>query len=231
MSSNNRQPDNIEAVIPLPTALFLLFVVFAGTVAMVLALPAMLPGLLDSFVGTAPKAFWYLARVAGIISYVLIWFSIAMGLLITNKFSRVWPGGPLAVELHQFASLVGLAFALFHGIVLLGDQYVNFTALQLVIPFATASYRPFWVGLGQLAFYLMIPVTFSFYLRKRIGYNLWRVLHYGSFAIYALTTIHGLLSGTDTANPFILGMYAATGAAVFFLTIYRTLNMVQQSHA
>ncbi len=231
MSVNNRQPDNVEAVVPLGTALFLLFIVFASTVTMVIALPAMLPGLLDSFFGPAPKAFWYLARVAGLISYVLIWFSIVMGLLITNKFARAWPGGPLAVELHQFTSLLGLAFGLFHGVVLMGDQYINFTPLQLLIPFASANYRPFWVGLGQMAFYLMIPVTFSFYLRKRIGYNAWRAIHFGSFAIYALTTVHGLLSGTDTTNPFILGMYAATGAAVFFLTIYRTLNMVQQAHA
>ncbi len=202
-----------------------MFAVLAGTLTVVVGLPVMLPGLIDSLFGPAPKAFWYLARVSGIISYILIWFSVVMGLLVTNKFARVWPGGPLAVELHQFTSLLGLAFALFHGIVLLGDQYINFTPLQLLIPFGSVNYRPFWVGLGQLAFFLMIPVTFSFYLRKRIGYNLWRSLHYGSFIIYAFTTVHGMLSGTDTTNPAILGMYAASGVAVFFLTLYRVLTM------
>ncbi len=231
MSLDNRQLDNVDAVIPLPTALFILFSVFAGAVALVVAMPALLPGLIDSVLGPAPKVFWYLARVSAIIGYVLLWFSIAMGLLITNKFSRMWPGGPLAVDLHQFTALLGLAFGLFHGVVLLGDQYINFTPLQLLIPFASSNYRPLWVGMGQLAFYLMIPLTFSFYVRKRIGYNMWRALHFASFATYALTTVHGLLSGTDTTNPMILGMYAATGLTVFFLTIYRALSMTQQAHA
>ncbi len=227
----DQQSDTVEAVVPLSTALFILFTVFAGTLAIVVAVPFMLPGLIDSIIGPAPKVFWYLARVAAIISYVLIWFSVVMGLLVTNKFARVWPGGPLAVYLHQFTALVGFAFAMFHGLVLLGDQYINFSPLQLLIPFASANYRPAWVGLGQMAFYLMIPVTFSFYMRKRIGYNVWRSLHFGSFIVYALTTVHGLLSGTDSTSPFMLGLYAATGAVVFFLTVYRSLTMMQTAHA
>ncbi len=231
MSIDRQQFENTEAVVPLPTALLILLAVLAGSLAAVFVLPAALPGLVNSVAGPQPKVFWYLARVAGLVSYMLIWFSIALGLLVTNKFARVWPGGPLAVDLHQFTALLGLLFGLFHGIVLLGDQYVNFTPLQLLIPFSTASYRPSWVGLGQIAFYLMIPVTFSFYVRKRIGYNAWRSLHFASFAIYALTTVHGLLSGTDSTNPVVLGMYAATGASVFFLTIYRMLTMAQPAHA
>ncbi len=228
--SLNQQSDNVEAVIPLPMALFILGTVFVGTLTVVVALPFMLPGLVDSIVGPAPKVFWYLARVAGIISFILLWFSVVMGLLVTNKFARMWPGGPLAVDLHQFTALVGFAFALFHGIVLLGDQFINYTPLQLLVPFASVNYRPFWVGLGQMAFYLMIPVTFSFYIRKHIGYNLWRSVHFGSFIVYALITVHGLLSGTDTTNPYMLGMYALTGAVVFFLTVYRSLTMAQLAH-
>jgi hypothetical protein len=57
----------------------------------------------------------------------------------------------------------GLALTLLHAAVLLGDEYLNYTATQLLLPFGSTPYRPLWVGLGQAAFYVLIPVTASFY--------------------------------------------------------------------
>jgi hypothetical protein len=54
------------------------------------------------------------------------------------------------VDLHQFSGLLGLAFAIFHGAILLGDRYMGYTPLQLLLPFASLDYRPLAVGLGQV---------------------------------------------------------------------------------
>jgi predicted ferric reductase len=140
--------------------------------------------------------------------------------------ARVWPGGPTAFDLHQFTSLLGLAFALFHGIILLGDQYINYTPLQLLVPFGSINYQQFWVGFGQLAFYALIPITFSFYVRRQISSGVWRAIHYGSFIAFSMITLHALLAGSDTTNWMMLGIYATTGAAVIFLTVYRMLGLV-----
>jgi predicted ferric reductase len=225
LSSDHPEFDSTEPTIPLSAALLALLATAAGTIGAILALESWLPALNQSLTGSSPQAFWDLARAGGIVGYVLLWLSIVLGLIVTNKMARIWPGGPTAVDLHQFTALLGFAFALFHGLVLLGDQFVKYTLLQLAIPFASASYQPFWVGLGQVAFYLMIPVAFSFYFRKRIGFNLWRSIHYGSFVVYALVTVHALLAGSDSTNPAILALYAATGAVVFFLTIYRVMSL------
>ena len=229
--SNRDVFDSTEPVIPLPVALMTLFAVAVGTASAAFALTSWLPGLSQSLGGTNPTAFWYLARSGGIVAYVLLWMSIAFGLIITNKFARVWPGGPTAMDLHQFTALLGFAFAIFHGLILMGDQYIKYSLFQILIPFASVNYQPIWVGLGQIAFYLMVPVTFSFYFRKRLGYAMWRSIHFGSFAVYSLITVHGLLAGSDSTNPAMLALYAVTGAFVYFFTLYRIFTMRHASPA
>ncbi len=223
-ATNEKELNSIEPEIPLGIALLLLFGVAAGTIVLLLALQTWWPGLEQSLLGPQPKAYWDLARTSGMVAYLLIWLSVALGLIITDRFARLWPGGPVAFDLHQFASLLGLAFAVFHGLILLGDHYIGYTLLQILIPFATSA-QPFWVGLGQLAFYALIPITFSFYFRRQIGTGLWRAIHYGSFITFGLITVHGLLSGSDTTNPAVLGLYALTGLSVLFLTLYRIGSM------
>ena len=174
-----------------------------------------------SLTGPAPTAYWYLSRGAAIVAYLLIWLSVAFGLMVTNKLGRKWPGGLATVDLHQFTSLLGLAFAAFHGLILLGGQYIGYSLAQVLVPFASADYRPLWVGLGQIGMYAAMLVSFSFYVRQYIGHRAWRTLHYSTFAVYVMVTLHGLMSGTDSANLAVRGMYALTAASVVALTWYR----------
>jgi predicted ferric reductase len=164
---------------------------------------------------------WYLSRASAFVSYILMWWSMVLGLSITNRLARVWPGGPTANDLHEHASLLGLVFGALHGLVLLGDQYIGYNLTQILIPFASVSYLPLWVGLGQVAMYLMIVVTFSFYVRRWIGARTWRVLHYLSFLLFALALAHGVLSGTDSSTPWVVGMYLGSAVSVLGMTIYR----------
>jgi predicted ferric reductase len=166
---------------------------------------------------------WYLSRASAFVAYLLLWLSMVLGLTMTNRLARVWPGGPTAGALHEQTSLLGLGFGVLHALVLLGDQYSNYTLAQLLVPFAAGSYRPLWVGLGQVGLYMMALVTFSFYVRRWIGARTWRVLHYLSFALFAIVLAHGLFSGTDSGSLWAVAMYLGTGLSVIALTIYRVL--------
>jgi predicted ferric reductase len=135
--------------------------------------------------------------------------------------ARAWPGGPTVSDLHEYASILGLVFAVIHALSLLGDHYIGYSLAQLLVPFASTAYRPFWVGLGQLAFYLMIPVTFTFYVRRWIGGRAWRMIHYLSFGLFALALAHGVLSGSDSGASWVQWAYAASGLSLVALTIYR----------
>jgi predicted ferric reductase len=225
--SNHDELDSMEPKIPLGIALLILVGAAVGTLALISALQAWLPAISQSLSGSTPQAYWDLARSSGIVAYLLMWLSVAFGLIITNRMARVWPGGPTAFDLHQFTSLLGLAFAVFHGLILLGDQYIQYTPLQILIPFAGVNYKPFWVGLGQVAFYVLIPITFSYYARRQISAGVWRAIHYGSFIAFSMVTVHGLLAGSDTTSWLMLGLYVMTGASVVFLTLYRMVTLVR----
>jgi predicted ferric reductase len=190
-------------------------------------LPAWLPGLSESLLGAEPKAYWYLSRTSGVVAYLLVWVSVALGVAIKNKMVQAWPGGPTAVDLHQFASLFALAVSVFHALILLGDRYANYTPAQIVTPFAITNPPALWSVLGQIGFYLMLPVAFSFYARRFIGFKLWRLIHYASFVIYILVTAHGLFAGTDTSSPAMLGLYGLTVLSTYFLIVHRILVSVR----
>ncbi len=215
--------DNLPPPMPLPTLIVMLLAVALGAFAAAVVLPNWLPGLSQSLLGTQPKAYWYLSRASALLAYALLWLSMASGLFITNKLARVWPGGPTAFDLHQFTSLLGLAFALFHALILMGDKYINYSLAQVLIPFNSTGYKLVWVGLGQVGFYLLAMVGLSFYIRKHLGHRSWRLIHYLSFLMYALALAHGIFAGTDTRVAGVRLFYWAAGASLLFLFVYRIL--------
>lgn len=227
MSNADRSIDGFETFPPTMaprTVLLLLSASLAGVLAAVVVLPYWLPGLSGSLIGPNAHGYWYLARASAWVAFALLWLSLVMGLLITNRLARIWPGGPTALDLHQHVSLLSLAFALFHALILLGDRYIGYTLATVLVPFASRDYRPIGVGLGQLAFYLLAVVGLSFYVRRRIGHRAWRVLHYLSFGVFVLAIGHGLLSGTDRGAPWARAIYWAGGGSVLFLTWVRVLG-------
>ena len=218
--------DITEAASPVfspPNVMVIILVTLAGVLFVINLLPLWLPGLFLSTTGSEPKIFWYLSRGSAIAAYWILWLAMAMGIVITNKMAQVWPGIPPAYEIHQYTSLLGMAFSLFHALILMGDQYIKYTLGQVFIPFASESYRPFWVGIGQLAFYAWALVNASFYVRKRIGKNAWRLIHFASYAAFLAVMVHGLYSGTDTAAPWMQSIYWFSGASLLLLTVYRVL--------
>jgi predicted ferric reductase len=210
---------------------FLLLVALAmilGFSAAILLLPTWLPNMAISLAGDSPKVYWYLSRATAFVSLSVLWISMALGLGLTNKVARLWPGAPAAFAIHEYVSLLGLVFALFHALVLLGDRYINFTIAQIFMPFSTVDYRPVWVGIGQIGFYLWILVALSFYIRRIIGQKTWRVLHYLSFAMYLMGLFHGLFSGTDSTANWAGWYYWISGGSLIFLSVYRIVNTITE---
>jgi hypothetical protein len=144
-----------------------------------------------------------------------------VGLLITSKTARVWPGSPTAFDLHEYTSLLGMAFALLHAFLLLGDRYIGYQALEVVLPFASLNYKPVAVALGQLGLYPGSWSTPLSTVRKQIGQRTWRAIHGISFVGFAFALLHGITAGTDTTAPLMILFYWLTGASVVLLSLYR----------
>ena len=224
---NPKQPvdsESYESSVNIQFFLLVMLAMIVGLIAATLLLPTWLPNMANSLAGDNPKVFWYLSRSTAFVALSILWLSMALGLGITNKMARLWPGAPAAFAIHEYVSLLGLAFAIFHALVLLGDHYINFTVAQIFMPFATVGYRPLWVGVGQIGFYVWLIVALSFYVRSKIGQKTWRVLHYLSFAMYMMGLFHGLFSGTDSTTTWAQWYYWISGGSLLFLLIHRIVN-------
>ncbi|NOH01003.1 MAG: hypothetical protein HND47_03000 [Chloroflexi bacterium] len=215
-----------ESSVTLQSFLLFLLASVSGLLVAVLLLPFVLPNMAFSLGGESPKAYWYLSRATAFVSLSLLWLSMALGLGITNKMARLWPGMPATFAIHEYVSLLGLAFALFHALVLLGDRYINFTFVQLLVPFSATDYRPFWVGVGQVGFYVWLIVALSFYVRPAIGQKSWRFLHYLSFGMYLIGILHAIFSGSDTGADWAQNYYWFSAGSLIFLFFVRIVGVV-----
>jgi len=168
------------------------------------------------------KAYWYMARAGGVLSYVLLWLATCWGIMMSSKFIKGVVDVPVAYALHEYLPILGVVFAALHAAVLLGDSYIAFKPWQLLVPFAS-PYKPFWTGLGVLAFYLSVALILSFYVRKRIGQKTWRALHYTSYLAFLIALLHGVMAGSDSGATAMRLLYLVSGGLSVFLLLYRLL--------
>ena len=179
--------------------------------------------LLAGLLGITEKTAWHLSRSAGTVAFLLLAGSTAWGLIQSSKIVKeIVPAG-LSYGMHNILSWLALIFTGFHALVLLLDNFYTYTLPDLIVPFI-GPYKPFWVGLGIISLYLMVIVIVSSRYLKQIGQKRWRALHYLSFALYVLATVHGLAAGTDSSKLSMQLMYLGSGLLILFLTIYRFLT-------
>jgi sulfoxide reductase heme-binding subunit YedZ len=179
--------------------------------------------LLKALLGISARTPWHLSRSAGTVAYLLLLGSTVWGLILSSKIVKEAVPAAISLAMHNILSWLALAFTVFHALVLLMDNYYTYTLADLTIPFI-GPYRPGWVGFGIIALYMMALVTISFSFRKQIGQKRWHTLHYLSFAVFVLATVHGLFAGTDSGNMNMQLIYLGSGLLVFFLTSYRVLT-------
>jgi len=167
-------------------------------------------------------SFWYLARASGLLAYTLLTASVLAGLVLKARpFDRLLR--PAAItDLHRFVALLGLGSVAIHGSALVLDTTVQISPLALVVP-GLVPYRPLATALGSVAALGMLLVYVSFPLRKRIGARSWRRLHWLTYAVFALATVHGLAAGSSTRETWALALYGAATGAVIGATAWRIL--------
>ena len=172
---------------------------------------------------------WYATRLLGFLAYGALAVSVIYGLLLSTGILDSIAHRAVSFTLHQDLSAVAIGLTALHGAVLALDTFVPTSVTQLVVPFS-GPYRPEWVGIGQLVFYLMLIVYFSFHFRRRLGQRGWRLLHYTTLLAFAGATAHGLMAGTDTPAAWAFWSYLVSSVAVTFLLGYRiTLSLARST--
>ena len=162
---------------------------------------------------------WYITRASGLMSYLLVWLSTLWGFAIGSKVFDSFLKREFTYDFHEHLSLLSLGFVLLHVVVLLLDRVEPLKLVEVLIPFVS-SYRPFWTGIGIIAFYLSILVTVTFYLRKQLSMKTFRTIHYLSIVAYLGALLHGLYAGTDSTLSWTQTMYWGTLLSTVFFGVY-----------
>ncbi len=163
---------------------------------------------------------WMAIRGSGIIAFLLLAGSTIWGLLISTKVLGRAVKAKGVTWFHESLGIASLVATGIHMYFLFNHDYIDFGYRALFVPGASA-WRPLAVAFGVVAFYLMVVISLSFYVKQWIGQNAWRTIHMMSFGTFVGAAAHGVLSGTDTSHPVVMGMYIGSSAIVLTLLVIR----------
>lgn len=165
-------------------------------------------------------ALWYMSRATGVVSLVLMSLTVIIGLLV-NRQGRL-PGLPAfaVLGLHRYLSLLSITFIAVHIATAVLDSFVNISVAAAVIPFVSA-YEPLWLGLGAVAFDLMIAIIVTSLLRAHIGRRTWRAVHWLAYGSWPVAVVHSIYSSQDMQRGPLLGVALACILAVVIAVVWR----------
>jgi sulfoxide reductase heme-binding subunit YedZ len=179
---------------------------------------------------THDPTFWLLARASGLTAYALLTASVLAGLVLKARpFGRALKPATVT-DIHRFLAMLGLGMLVMHGVTLMLDQTVKMPLAGLFVP-GSSPYRPAAVAAGVVGAELMLLIYASFSLRRRIGTRNWRRLHWATYLVFSLATIHGFAAGTDSTQPWARDLYLGAIGAVAFATAWRALDRPTRSTA
>jgi DMSO/TMAO reductase YedYZ heme-binding membrane subunit len=173
--------------------------------------------------GTFP---WYIARAAGIVSWLLLAAATLWGLALSTRALGNRPRPNWLLDMHRWLGGTALAFTGVHVLALLADQYVNFGLTEVLVPFAS-SWHPVAVAWGVVAGYLLLAVELTSLARGRLAKRTWRRVHTASFVLFVFATIHALAAGTDTRSTAARLIVLAVVTLVAGFTAIRVIDLVR----
>lgn len=163
---------------------------------------------------------WYFTRASGAVSLVLLTATLVLGVVDVGR----WASGrfPRFVidNLHRTLSLLVVLFVAFHVVTAVLDSFAPVRLVDAVVPFVSA-YRPIWLGLGAVAFDLLLALVLTSLVRARVGVRAWRTLHWLAYACWPIALVHGLGSGSDVRAGWMLWVSAGCAVAVCVAVLVR----------
>lgn len=165
------------------------------------------------------SALWYLMRGTGAVTLVLLTLTVALGIANHQRWAPRRTPRFVVDNLHRTASLLVIVLLVIHITTAVVDKYVAINLIDAVVPFG-GHYRPLWIGLGALAFDMLLALVITSLVRAQIGLRQWKAIHWLAYACWPVAFAHGLGNGTDVAHRgwmlwLALGCAAAVAAAVW----------------
>jgi methionine sulfoxide reductase heme-binding subunit len=175
---------------------------------------------LTSLAATAvtPHLYWLASRAAGSAALLLSSASVCVGLATSMRLLK-GRAADLRVT-HEALSLASIAALLVHVLTLLGDGFLHLSPAELTVPFVS-GYQTLWTTAGIVAFWMMLALGLSYYVRAKVGVRRWRMLHRFTALAWVLGLAHSLGEGTDAGQTWFLAMIAIVVLPALALLVAR----------
>jgi len=148
---------------------------------------------------------------------------VVLGVLSTMRVqSAGWPRF-LTAGLHRNLALLTLIFLALHIVTSVVDPFTHLGWLTSVVPFSS-YYRTLWLGLGTIAFELLIAIVVTSLLRGLIGQVAWRAIHWFAYASWPIAIAHGFGSGTDVLSAWFIVLAILCIGGVAVAVVFRLLQ-------
>ncbi len=163
---------------------------------------------------------WYLIRSAGILAFSFLWLALFLGLAIRNPILKKIIEPIYSVGFHCFLAFMAGFWVLVHIITLYLDKQFPLSLADIFIPWhvRVSFVDTSFLACGIIAFYLIIILIGSSYLRKYYKRWMWRIMHYLSPFAFIFVVIHGFFNGTDMKNIYISAIFISS--SVILLALY-----------
>ena len=169
---------------------------------------------------TADQFLWVLARVCGLASYASLAIALLTGIALRTAVLD-WLGSNRALRsLHEYTTVLWIPLGALHVVALLLDHTARVTPLDVLVPFL-APYGNLAIGLGTLSLDVLVLVTVTAWLKRRMNAPAWRWLHRLAYVAFGLAFLHAVLGGTDFSDPLVSAITWGAAAALLVLTGFR----------
>ena len=169
------------------------------------------------------KTLWYATRGTGIAALLLLTASVVLGTLSSARWRTVTLPRFLVGGLHRNLTLLTVAFVIAHVVTGVADRFAPIGLKDGIVPFLS-PYRPIWLGLGTVAFDLILALVVTSLLRARLGFRVWRVIHWIAYASWPVALVHALGTGSDARVSWLTFLGFASGALVLSALLLRAFR-------
>lgn len=169
---------------------------------------------------TLDQLLWLSSRVAALTAFFVLAAALVTGQALRSAMFEGAMRNRELSSLHRFLTICWVPFVLLHVVTITIDSVARVSPIDLVIPFRVA-YAALPVGLGAIGFDLLLIVTVTSYLRRRLDPTTWRWLHRLSYVMFGVFAFHALLAGTDFARPLVLAPAAGVVAFIAIVSLAR----------
>jgi len=159
---------------------------------------------------------WYLNRGSGIALLLVLTLTLSLGILSAREGRGRLVPRFVGQQLHRNLGVLSLVLVVGHAATAVVDTYVDIRWWQALSPVG-ATYKPLWLGLGSMAFDVMLLVVLTSWMRQRLGQRAWHTVHLLGYLSWPLAMVHAVGIGTDATSAWGrqlgLACIAAVGAA------------------